>query len=285
MTGIGKQRLVVLLGVVCLAWLQSGCRRAEPEIIGRVVLQGTPLPEININLDPTSARLRPNGLTTRHYLVSSNGGLANAFVYIKAGLSNWTAGLPATPAIMEYRGMQFEPYVIGVRVNQPVRLRNADPVLHNAHCTPRTPGSREWNIGMPPQGAPPKLRWDKALYRRLLAMVGVKSAPSGGNVFSFALPEPFVRLKCDVHPWEFGYVCVIDHPFFAVTGTNGQFRFPPGLPPGKYVIEARHLKAGSETQEVVIGPRERKQLKFTLHVPTNGPQPAAGLQTKDLPKP
>lgn len=76
-------------------------------------------------------------------------------------------------------------------------------------------------------------------------------------------------MKCDLHPWEFGYICVADHPFFAVTDQNGAFRFPPGLPPGRYVNEARHLKAGAVTQETVIGRAEHKRLDFKLKVPTS----------------
>src|SRR5436190_22199903 len=32
---------------------------------------------------------------------------------------------------------------------------------------------------------------------------------------------------------------------FQITDENGAFRFPAALPPGRYVIEARHLKAGA----------------------------------------
>jgi len=72
-----------------------------PEISGRVTLKGTPPAEIQIVLDPTSAKLRPNGLTTRHYLVSPNGGLANVFVWIKSGLTNYNSGAATEPVMME----------------------------------------------------------------------------------------------------------------------------------------------------------------------------------------
>jgi len=66
---------------------------------------------------------------------------------------------------------------------------------------------------------------------------------------------------------------VVDHPFFAVTDAEGKFEFPPGLPPGRYSLEARHLKAGAVTQEVVIARGERKRLEFTLEVPAGAAQP------------
>src|SRR5439155_890181 len=85
---------------------------------------------------------------------------------------------------------------------------------------------------------------------------------------SFSSPEVLVRLKCDIHPWMFAYIGVVAHPFFAVTDAEGAFRFPPGLPAGKYLIAAVHPKAGESVQEIIFGGNEPKVLDFTLTVPT-----------------
>jgi hypothetical protein len=50
-----------------------------------------------------------------------------------------------------------------------------------------------------------------------------------------------VRFKCDVHPWMFAYVGVVEHPFFAVTDKDGAFKISD-VPNGKYTIEAYHPK-------------------------------------------
>jgi hypothetical protein len=65
----------------------------------------------------------------------------------------------------------------------------------------------------------------------------------------------------------FAYIGVLPHPFFAVTDDEGGFRFPPGLPPGRYLIAGVHLKAGETTQEITIGEHEAKVLRFDLAVP------------------
>jgi len=164
---------------------------------------------------------------------------------------------------MEFRGAQFEPYVIAVWTNQPVRFRNHDPILQNVYITPRMPGNREFNFAMPNRTPTIKEAWYQAAIRFLLR----RPRPSLGIDRAFTTPEPFIRVKCDVHPWEFGYICVVDHPFFAVTDANGNFKFPSGLRPGKYTIEARHLKTGAVTQEVVLTRGAREKLEFTLTVP------------------
>lgn len=88
-----------------------------------------------------------------------------------------------------------------------------------------------------------------------------------------------MRLKCDVHPWMFAYVNIVDHPFHAVTDTNGLFRLPPALPPGKYVVTAVHLKAGNLVQEVSVGAGERRQMDFYFTVPSGvTPQVQASIQ-------
>src|ERR1041385_8730913 len=182
-------------------------------------------------------------ITTRHYLVSEDGGLANVFVWIKSGIEKSRLATSSTP-VLDQIGCQFEPYVLGVQAGQPFLIRNSDPGLHNVHALPK-PGSsnREFNFGMPLRG-----------------QVLTRSFPS---------PELFIRFKCDVHNWMFAYVSVVDHPFFSVTDTNGLFRLPPGLPPGRYLLAASHLKAGETAQEVTVEYGENKLVNFTLRAPSS----------------
>jgi hypothetical protein len=255
-----KWFLVLAVTTVAGAWIIFR-RSPGPQITGKVILKGTPPPEIAITLDPQSAKLQPNGMTTRHYVVAADGGLANAFVYVKKGLEGRSFPPAKGSALVEFRRNRIEPYVTGIRTNQPVRFRNRDPFVQNFHCTPgASSGNREFNIAF----APPSkgiMVWTKELLKGRL--------PWKAKTFttSFSAPDVFLRFKCDVHPWEFGYIGVVEHPFFAVTGSDGTFRFPPGLPPGKYVIEARHLKAGVVTQEVTFGKDEIRSLTFTLEAP------------------
>jgi len=68
---------------------------------------------------------------------------------------------------------------------------------------------------------------------------------------TFDAPEKFLRFKCDVHPWMFAYVCVVDHPYFSVSGEDGTFKIE-NVPPGKYTLEATHRKVGTLTKEVEV---------------------------------
>jgi hypothetical protein len=71
--------------------------------------------------------------------------------------------------------------------------------------------------------------------------------------FTYDKAETFLKFKCDVHPWMFSYVTVVDHPYFAVTDKDGNFSIK-NVPAGKYTITALHRKAaptGSD-QEIEV---------------------------------
>jgi uncharacterized protein (DUF2141 family) len=60
-----------------------------------------------------------------------------------------------------------------------------------------------------------------------------------------------------------GYVGVVAHPYFAVTGSDGSFSLP-NLPPGTYTVAAWHEVYGEQTMSVTIGEKESKTIEFTF---------------------
>ncbi len=74
------------------------------DVTGRVTLKGTPPQEKTIVMDEDCSKLHPEPVTTRHYVVGTNGGLANVFVYISKGLEGQTFAPPAEPANLNQIG-------------------------------------------------------------------------------------------------------------------------------------------------------------------------------------
>ncbi|MBI3876129.1 MAG: carboxypeptidase regulatory-like domain-containing protein [Verrucomicrobia bacterium] len=211
-----------------------------PVIKGRVILQGVPPPEKTLPLDPMCAATRPDKPTTRFFVVGTNAGLADVVVSLKEVPATLRAAAPAQALLLDQRGCEYAPHVFAMRAGQPLLVRNSDPLLHSVHPTPTVQGNAESNKAQPP-GAP-------------------------DFKFAFSQPEEFLRFRCDVHPWMFAYVSVFDHPFFAVTDTNGVFRVPLP-PPGRYVLQAAHRKAGRAEKEVNVRAGETPEVNFTLEVP------------------
>jgi hypothetical protein len=224
------------LTVLTVATLAGGVALGA-EITGKIKLTGTPPPEKKITLDAMCGKLAPAaGLTTRHYLTSPDKGLANVFVYVKEGAK---PAPPTAPApLLDQVGCEYTPYMLGVQAGQSFNVKNSDSVLHNVHAIPRPgSGNKEKNIGQPVKG-----------------MV---------SPFMFEKPEVLVKFKCDVHPWMFAYVGVVEHPYFAVTDKDGNYKIS-GLPAGDYTVEVTHLKAGSKSEKIKVGADEKKTQDFAL---------------------
>jgi hypothetical protein len=223
-------------------------------IFGRVTLRGTPAPEQPLPLDAMCGKLHNPAQppTTRFYTVSSQGGLAEVFVYLhhapraRKFPGEFNPNPNYTPVIDQV-GCIYTPQVIGVEFGQPMIVRNSDPLLHNNHFTPGVPPYAEVNRAHPP-------------------------SPGGSEqTYYWGQAEIFLRLKCDVHPWMFAYIGVMEHPFFAVTDTNGVFQFTAPSP-GRYVIEAvhrkTHLRGGNGIKrEIEVRAGEPLKVDFEVTVP------------------
>ena len=209
-------------------------------ITGSAMLDG-PAPAnepIRMNADPVCVREVKGPQQQETFVVGTDRALANVFVYVKDGLGNYLYDPPTQPATLDQKGCRYLPHVFGVRVGQPIEIINSDPTLHNIHAVPKT--NQEFNTGQPIQGM-------KMTHR-------------------FTATEVMVPFKCDVHGWMNAYVGVLDHPYYAVTSSDGKFEMK-SLPPGTYTIEAWHERLGTMTESVTLGQVETKSVMFHFKSP------------------
>ena len=171
-------------------------------------------------------------------VVVNDGKLQNVFVYVKDGLAAGAASAPTDKVTVDQDGCIYKPHVVGVQVGQPLVFKNSDGILHNVKATPAT--NRGFNISQP------------------TTMESERTFPS---------KEVMIPVECNVHGWMTAYVGVLDHPYFAVSGNDGNAKIG-NLPPGTYTIEAWHEKYGTQTQSVTVAANETKDITFTFNPAT-----------------
>jgi len=71
----------------------------------------------------------------------------------------------------------------------------------------------------------------------------------------FSRAEVLFPVKCNQHPWEKAYIAVFDHPFFAVSSSDGSFKIDR-LPPGDYDLIFWHEKFGEQRAKISLRPNE-----------------------------
>lgn len=192
---------------------------------GKIYFKGTAPPRVRImmNADPRCMAQHKDPAYGQDVVINGNGTLRNVLVSVKAGLPNRKYDPPKTRAVLEQKGCQYVPHVLGVMVGQEVQVVNDDPTLHNVHSLSKS--NPQFNVAQPRQGMEMSKRFDQV--------------------------ETF-KVKCEVHPWMGAYVAVLNNPFFAVTSDDGSFVIK-NLPPGDYTLEAWHERYGTRTASVKVG--------------------------------
>jgi hypothetical protein len=197
------------------------------DIVGVINLKGTPPAEKELTplmADANCGALHQTTPTTHFYVVGPKGELADVIVSLK-GVAGKSTGATAPPVVLDQKGCLYLPQILAIQTGQKLVVKNSDPCVHNVHATPTAPGNPESNQVQMPGG--PDLH------------------------FAYAQPEMFLRFKCDVHPWMFAWVTVVDSPYFCVSDKDGKFVIK-NVPPGKYTVEASHRKLGAQTQDVEV---------------------------------
>jgi len=212
-----------LLGLILLL--------AVPPADGTFTVGGTvkfkgELPKVKTNKrlmgDPACAACFAEPPLTENLVVDANGGVKWAFVYVKKGLEGKTFEPPAAPVVIDQKGCTYSPHIAGAMVGQQVDFRNSDKMLHNVHGIPFL--NKEFNFGQ------------------------VEGAV--GSV-KFSQVEVPVKVVCNVHTWMASFVCVVDHPFYAVTDAAGKYAIK-GLPPGTYTLGVWHEELKFPDQVITV---------------------------------
>ena len=204
-------------------------------ISGTVMFEGEAPERTPVRVNEDCMEFHDNSFPMSETVLVNDGALQNTFVYVSAGLPDGYAyPVPSEPAVLDQEGCLYVPHVMGIQVDQKLRIENSDPFQHNVHPTPAE--NRGFN----------------------------ESTPGEGDFLEkdFRVPEVMVPVKCDVHAWMLAYIGVLDHPYFATSAADGTFMIE-GLPAGTYTVTTWHEEFGTQEMQVTVGDGETAQADYT----------------------
>lgn len=158
--------------------------------------------------------------------IDADRGLANAFVYLAKAPADWQpTKADLKPVALTMQDYRFEPRAAIIRVGQDVRLINSGVAADNFHFEPRDNGAQN-----------------------RLVMEGTE----------FTFERPFkspektpIQAKSDMNIWKMTFLLPLDHPFAAVTDSQGRFSIE-GLPPGTHTFQVWHECTGWLEKSLVV---------------------------------
>ena len=216
-----------------LVW--SGSIRAEQPNSAATATTGTIRGTIVYVADPQ----HPWRLGRYYIRNAKTGAIAEAVVAIsKRGLKAPDDGRKPSTTTVDQKNFQFIPETVAIRAGDQIRFLNSDDHVHNVRTShPKKP----FNINMP---------------------VGsehlVEFAEASG------IRQPY-SIDCVFHSAMRSWVFVFDHPWFALTGTDGNFEIRD-VPPGEYRLDVVHPAGDlrkSETVKVEAG--KESKIQISLH--------------------
>ena len=206
---------------VVAAIVVAGGRPAGVEAQGG----GTIEAEVKYNGKPVVETLKINkdtevcGTETKIEKVAAgaNKGLANAVVSVAGAKGASTA----RKGVIDQKGCVFVPHVVAMTPGE-IEIKNSDGILHNVHTY---------------STANPAIN---------------KAMPKFRKTMTEKLDKPeIVKVTCDVHSWMLGWIAVMPHPYFGVTGADGTTKIE-NVPAGKHTIEVWHETLGKQTANVEV---------------------------------
>lgn len=191
-------------------------------LTGRIVLDGvlSALPDLIARgesvVDPTLCAA-DHAIPDQSMLVGADAGIANVFVYVAKPPKGWDPESYVKPkdVVLDQLGCIFAPHAAIWPTRVPIVIKNSDGVSHNVLIQTN-------RNGIPNTTSPPRSE-DRLIWMK-------------------REPVP-IQIKCAIHPWMSSYTLITDHPFAALTDSEGRFEFPE-LPAGEHTLRIWHERGG-----------------------------------------
>jgi hypothetical protein len=159
--------------------------------------------------------------------------ISNVVVYLRD--PGYRGPLPLRRAEMKQENETFIPRTLAVTKGSTVDFPNEDPFFHNVFSLS---GAANFNLGRYPRGQTRSQTFNKA---------GV------------------VKVYCQIHSHMSATILVLDHPYFTVPSSDGDYELP-NLPPGDYTVVGWHERVGERAATVRVQAGQSASVNLSLPV-------------------
>ncbi|MBT5019611.1 MAG: carboxypeptidase regulatory-like domain-containing protein [Planctomicrobium sp.] len=214
-------------------------------IVGRIVVTGDvpKLPPLLKKGQQTKDQIcSDKRIRDKSLLVSEEGGLANAFVYLRQIPKGLETPKAKSESSLTCKKCQFKPYAQIASVGQPFMVTNSNSIAINFKLNAAT---------------------------NAVAATIASPSPRDDNVFSCIFQHPErtpIKVTDDFHGWATAWILPLEHPFAAVTDKDGNFTIQ-GLPPGSYEFVVWHEKGKNLERKLEIKIQKDKPTQTQLSYP------------------
>jgi hypothetical protein len=180
-----------------------------------------------------------DSIPAEKFLISGDGGLKNAVVMLEE-IAEGKDFDPEADLTVTNKGCHFVPHVMVAPKGALMKVRNDDSLMHNSHFF-LVSGERKKNVinlALPKEGM-------EISKPKILRKPGLLS------------------LQCDAHDFMQAWVWVLEHPYAAVTDSDGSFELSD-VPAGSYKLTVWHEALGKKTVDVTVGAGKATTTDFTL---------------------
>jgi hypothetical protein len=214
--------LLVLFSTQAYAGYTVGNVVNGGSLTGRVVFKGEIPPQARAPVTSDQGVCGRGYRKMKNLVISPGRGVLNAVVTLE-GVTEGKAFSRAVQLIDQH-DCAFLPHVQLALKGQEFVILNSDPVHHNIHgfLKERT----IFNLAQPLMG------------KRIPVVLNRTG---------------IIEVKCDLHPWMQAWIYVVEHPYYSVTGTEGEYLIDQ-IPPGTYRLKVWQEMMGVMEREVTIKP-------------------------------
>jgi plastocyanin len=154
-------------------------------------------------------------------------------VYLEAAPRRALDQTDSPRAVMDQRNETFVPHLLAVMTGTTVDFPNSDRIYHNVFSLSK---ARTFDLGRYAVGRSKSIRFER---------------------------PGIVRVFCDIHSHMSAFILVFNHPFFAITDTDGRYRID-SVPPGNYNAIAWNEGVASAPKPIVVADGATAELEFVL---------------------